>query len=302
MNDITLQQIEIFLTVAEQLSLSEAAKDMFLNQSAVSRWIQRLETSLNTQLFNRNNRGVELTDYGEFLYSELKPLYENLSHTLQTLRTVCDLEENILRIGCIDSSEVLGALKEAVKAFQTKNPDVLLEIKLFPFPELREELVCGNLDCIVSYALGFGEVWNIETRRIKKLETYLGVSAQSQLAASETLPVDMLRNETLFLLYIAEMKDAELRALEVCRKIGFLPKEIQYLPSHFAVELAVKNGRGFTIGGKNICDRFATNIRLFPIKEPEMEQFVMLAWHENSCSPLTREFVGSIREAGQKKL
>jgi DNA-binding transcriptional LysR family regulator len=71
--DITMQQIEIFLTVAERLSLSGAARELFLDQAGVSRWMQRLEESLNATLFIRTNHGVELTDEGKFLYNELKP-------------------------------------------------------------------------------------------------------------------------------------------------------------------------------------------------------------------------------------
>ena len=296
MNDITLQQIEIFLTVAEQLSLTEAAKDLFINQSAVSRWIGRLETSLATKLFTRNNRGVELTDHGEFLYNELKPMFEKLGHTLQTLRGMYDIKDNILRIGCIDSSEVLGALREAVRDFETEYPDTLLRIELFDFTRLREELVCGNLDCIVSYSLGMGEYWNIVNKKIKRLDTYLGVSARSPLAESMEIPVEALGNETLYLLYIAEMKDPEVRALETCRKIGFTPREIRYMPSYFALDLAVKNGRGVSIGGVNLQDHFGSDIKLYHVRDPGQEQYVMLSWRESSCSALTRAFINTIKE------
>ena len=90
-NDITLQQIEIFLTVAEQLNLSGVAKELFINQSTVSRWVQRLESSLNTKLFVRNNRGVSLTPNGEVLYAELKPLFCGLSETLRKMRSIGDM-------------------------------------------------------------------------------------------------------------------------------------------------------------------------------------------------------------------
>lgn len=295
MKDITIQQIEIFLTVAEQLSLSEAAKDLFLNQSAVSRWIQRLEKSLNAQLFHRTNRGVELTDHGEFLYRELKPMYEKLEQTLQTLRGVYDMKDNILRIGCIDSSEVIGALKEAVKDFQKRYPDILLKIDVLEFQEIREELLCGNLDCAVSYSLGFGDYWNVMTKKFKKLSTYIAVSAHGKLAESQTIPIEELSNETLYLLYIPEMMDTEKRALETCRKIGFVPKEIRYMPTYFAMELAIKNGRGFGLCGANICDHFGSDIRLFHIRELVQEQYVMAAWREG-CSALTRELVNTIKE------
>lgn len=299
MNDITLQQIEIFLTVAEQLSLSEAAKDLFLNQSAVSRWIQRLETSLNTKLFLCNNRGVVLTDHGEFLYNELKPMFEKLGHTLQTLRGMYDIKNNILRVGCVDSSEVLGALREAVRDFERVYPDTLLKIELFDYTRLREELICGNLDCIVSYSFGLGDYWNIATRKFKRLNTYLGVTAHSPLAESTDIPIEALNNEILYLLYIAEMKDSEVRALETCRKIGFVPREICYMPSYFALELAVKNGRGFSIGGINMRDHFGPDIKLFHVIEPYQEQYVMMSWRENNCSALTRDFISTIEGIGR---
>ena len=296
MNDITLQQIEIFLTVAEQLNLSEAAKDLFLNQSAISRWIQRLETSLNTKLFLRNYKGVELTDHGAFLYNELKPMFGKLEYTLKTLRGMYDIEHNILRIGCIDSSEVLGALQEVVGGFEQDHPDTLLKIELFDFTRLREELVCGNLDCIVSYSLGMGEYWNIVNRKFKKLNTYIGVSARSPLAMGQEIPVNDLNSEPLYLMYIAENRDPEILILETCRKVGFEPSEIRYMPNLLAVTLAVKNGRGITVGGINLQDHFGSDIKLYHVKDSSLEQYVMLSWRKSNCSALTRAFIDTIRE------
>jgi DNA-binding transcriptional LysR family regulator len=117
MTNITLQQIEIFLTVAEQLNLSEAAKDLFLNQSAVSRWIQRLEGSLNMKLFVRNNRGVELTPDGEFLYAELKPINSRLSTTLHSMRSLLRHARAHHPGRLLDSEEILEVLKRYVDMF-----------------------------------------------------------------------------------------------------------------------------------------------------------------------------------------
>ena len=296
MNEITLQQIEVFLAVSEQLSLSEAARDLFINQSAVSRWIQRLETNLDTTLFIRTNRGVELTDNGEYLYTELKPVYEKLSEVILNMRKVYALREDILRIGCLDSSEVFGALKVVVKEFERIYPDILVKIELFCFKDLREALMCGKIDCIASYMLGFGEYLNIKEKKIKRLDTFVAVSAGSPLADSIDIPVSQLENKTLFLLYIAEMKDAEARAIETCKKIGFTPGEIVYMPSYFSLELAVKNGRGFSICGSNMCERFGSDIKLFHVVKPYREQYVITAWRENGCSELTKNFLELIKE------
>jgi DNA-binding transcriptional LysR family regulator len=295
-NDITLQQIEIFLTVAEQLNLSEAGKDLFINQSAVSRWISRLEKSLNMQLFNRTNRGVELTDNGEFLYEELKPLFEKLTGTLQSIREVYDMSDNILTIGCLNNSEVISALKDIVKQFEEQHSDIILKIVLFDFKDLREQIVCGALDIVITYSLGFGEYFNIRTKKIRKLDTYLAISSHSPLAENKEIPVEALGSETLYLLSLAEMKAPEQRAFKTCKRIGFTPKDIKYMPSYFSLEMAVKNNRGFAICGSNIIERFGSDIKLYPIPEPSKDQFVILALRKNGSSALAEQFASAIPE------
>ncbi len=88
MNDITIQQMEIFVAVAERESLSGAAKKMYIDTASISRWISRLEETLNTSLFIRSTHGVELTDDGKFLYSELKPMLKRIQSTMRNIRRV----------------------------------------------------------------------------------------------------------------------------------------------------------------------------------------------------------------------
>ena len=73
--NITLQQIQVFLTVAEHGSFSNAAKNLFITQPAISKLIKRLEDELNTELFIRGNRSVTMTKSGEYYYSEWRPIF-----------------------------------------------------------------------------------------------------------------------------------------------------------------------------------------------------------------------------------
>ena len=299
MNDITLQQIEVFLTVAEQLNLSEAAKDLFLSQSGVSKWISKLEKSLNLQLFNRTNRGVELTENGEFLYEELKPLYGKLTTTIQNIRNIYDMSSNIINIGCLDAPEVIQALKDSIKVKEDNteeaNTDQIFRIHLYSFKDLREELICGNLDCIVAYSIGFGEYLSVSRKQIKKLETFIAVSAKNAMADSDVFPsADELINETLYLLAIAEMQDPEQRAINICKQIGFKPKEIKYLPTHSSLELAIKNNRGFCVAGADMCERFKDEIKLFKVENPPRDQHVIIAWRDTNVSEMAKTFIDSL--------
>ena len=294
MTDISLQQIEIFLTVAEQLNLSEAAKDLFINQSSVSKWIQRLEGSLRTKLFVRNNRGVGLTPDGEFLYTELKPLYSGLSSTLQSIRSLYDMPENIVRIGCINADEIIETLKGFVEAFETDHPDVLFKIVPSNFKDLRENLLLGGIDCAITYYLGFGEYQSLESKKIKKLDSYFALSSRHPLAAYEKLPAERLEGENLYLLTLAEMRSPEERALDLCRVNGFTPGEIRYLPSFLALEMAVKDMRGISINGLNFGRRFKNEIKLFKVENVITEQYLIIAWHKGRCAVTVKQFIDSV--------
>lgn len=65
----SLTSYQIFNKVAETGNISQAAKELFISQPAISKSIQRLEASLHTVLFTRTSRGVTLTEEGKLLYS-----------------------------------------------------------------------------------------------------------------------------------------------------------------------------------------------------------------------------------------
>ena len=65
----SLSCYRIFYTVAKTGNISKAAKELYISQPAISKSIQKLEESMNCELFRRSSRGVSLTEEGELLYS-----------------------------------------------------------------------------------------------------------------------------------------------------------------------------------------------------------------------------------------
>lgn len=66
---MNLKQIEAFVEIAEGKSFSQAAKKLYLTQPTISAHIAALEKDLNTRLFNRNTKEVNLSDDGKRLYT-----------------------------------------------------------------------------------------------------------------------------------------------------------------------------------------------------------------------------------------
>lgn len=69
----TMQSLICFVAVSKHLSHTDAAKELFMTQSAVSRQIQSLEALLDVQLFNRTRYGVELTQAGKQYAEQIMP-------------------------------------------------------------------------------------------------------------------------------------------------------------------------------------------------------------------------------------
>lgn len=66
---MNFSQLEAFLTVVREGSISKAAKELHLTQPALSTQISALETALEIKLLDRSSKGVLLTEAGErFLY------------------------------------------------------------------------------------------------------------------------------------------------------------------------------------------------------------------------------------------
>ena len=59
-----LKQLRYFITVADCGSINKAAEKLFTSQSNVSKVIKAFEKKANVELFNRNSKGVRLTDKG----------------------------------------------------------------------------------------------------------------------------------------------------------------------------------------------------------------------------------------------
>lgn len=97
---IDIQKIETFLATAENLSISETARQLHLSQPAVSHQIKSLEQELTATLFIRSNTGLQLTEAGRLLL----PWARRLMHDTNDLKEMmASLHGDIvgeLRIAC----------------------------------------------------------------------------------------------------------------------------------------------------------------------------------------------------------
>lgn len=145
-----LKQLEYFVHVAELGSFTRASSFLQIAQPALSRQIRALEVELRQTLFERNGRGVTLTDPGRRLLEHGRGILQ------QVLRARQDLEERRgdvtghLAVGMPPSvSRTLTA--PLVTEFRSRFPRATLTVLEGLSAYMLEWLQIGRIDCAVVY-------------------------------------------------------------------------------------------------------------------------------------------------------
>lgn len=123
----SLSAYRIFYTVARQGNISNAARELYISQPAISKSIQKLEDSLECKLFTRNSRGVSLTQEGELLYSYVSTAFEALNTGETRLKNALNLGVGHLKIG-VSSTLCKYMLLPYIKSFTRQYPHINISI------------------------------------------------------------------------------------------------------------------------------------------------------------------------------
>ncbi len=101
--DINYELYKVFYHVATTLSFSEASKQLFISQSAVSQSVKVLEKKLNQNLFIRSTKRVQLTPEGEILLRHIEPAIQLIKRGENQILEAGSLGGGQLRIGASDT-------------------------------------------------------------------------------------------------------------------------------------------------------------------------------------------------------
>ena len=123
-----LSQYKIFYEVARTGNISKAAKELYISQPAISKAISKLEESLNTLLFLRSSRGVQLTEEGEILFEHVRAAFESLTRGEEELKRVQEFHIGHLRIG-VSNTLCKYMLLPYLKGFVEQYPHVRITIE-----------------------------------------------------------------------------------------------------------------------------------------------------------------------------
>ncbi len=270
-----IAQIECVLAVAKHHSFTEAAYDVALSQSAVSKNISGLELELNVRLFERNTRSVELTPAGEEFVKYGAQMLESYQSLRKSLQKYKNTDKQHLIIGSIifgDNSGITSQIAAFAKAF----PEIKFEI----VEGTTVPLVDGVLDSSVDVAFVSSMYpshsedatanYSLDKRLISysiaKDDYYLVTSKNHPLANRESVDYDELKDEK-FLIFDKSMSVYYNAFYKLFEKEGYRPNIILQCSSIRTMLGLIAENTGVALLSSRVA-KGNENIVLIPLSRP----------------------------------
>jgi LysR family nitrogen assimilation transcriptional regulator len=146
-----LRQLRYFVGIVQAGSLSRAADQLHVAQSAVSHHLNSLESELDRQLLTRSPKGIILTEAGTVLYRHAEAILRHVESAKQDAVSALNVPSGRVSIGF---PAVLAPILsyELFTRVRTEYPEILLNLSDANSGLLRERLVNRRLDFAVLYA------------------------------------------------------------------------------------------------------------------------------------------------------
>jgi DNA-binding transcriptional LysR family regulator len=146
---VELRDIEIFLTLAEELHFGRAAERLHVSQARVSQAIKAQERRIGGMLFERTSRAVTLTSLGEQLREDLRTGYDAIHRGVARATDSARGVTGTVRLGVMG---MVGAeLRDVTDAFRGRYPDCDVALREVHFSDPFAALRAGELDVAVLW-------------------------------------------------------------------------------------------------------------------------------------------------------
>lgn len=143
-----LRHLQLIAALADTGSVQRAAASVGMSQPAATQALADLEELLEAPLFERHNRGVRPTRFGDAVVPVARNVLQALRATTETLSALPAGAQAFLRLGCIPAA-ASGLLAKGLPALLRAQPGLQVELIEENMVHLLPELAAGRLDAVV---------------------------------------------------------------------------------------------------------------------------------------------------------
>lgn len=286
---MTFNQIKYFITVAECLSFTEAARCLFITQPALSRQISAVEAELNTKLFVRSKKSLKLTPGGAILYNKLPHILKEYNDIVDEARTANNGFEGVLRLGFLDIYDIKELIPPVLQRFQKKYPMIQVSMERFSLGELPKKLYEDQLDMILTYGFSLFDKPDLLVENVQKFASCIMLPRNHPMADKEELRLSDLKDEVFATLRPQESEEGYNYIISLFHRYGISPR-LKLVDSLANAMLWVETGSCVSISSNRTIDKNNPAVVFRPIPNLE-EHDTVLAWRKINYNPAISLFM-----------
>ena len=283
-----------FIAVAQQGSLSAAARALGVSQPTISSQIATLERQSQIELFHRQGYRMTLSQAGHQLMTLAQKLLALESETEFFLRDSGQLNQGELKIGAVGPFHVI----EMVAAYSTRHPGMKLSIRMGNSQQVLHDL--ENYTTDVAVLAGLYERPELLVREYARHAIILFAHVDHPLARREQVDIEELNGLPLLL---REQGSTTRTAIEkALQAAGVKPRTQLEIGSREAIREAVARGLG--IGAVSEAE-FIADPRFRPVRisgNPASTTTYVYCMKERSESLLVGSFLKAIESSSESSV
>jgi DNA-binding transcriptional LysR family regulator len=259
-----LRHLRYFVAVAEELSFTAAANRLGISQPPLSQQIQDLEGELDTALFARTSRRVELTSAGSAFFEQARAILVQTEQAAERARAI-----GLGRIGSLDigttGSVLLGPLAPLIATFSAQFPEVLVRIHELSPADQQAALHARQTD--ISFLRKPAEDPDLIVELAWAEKVGVALPKQHRLAKQSRIQLASLKDEDLVFLRLKDSRFAQYLR-DCCIEAGFAPKVSQQVVEAYSLTSLVAAGLGIALVPECIKNLSRPGIVYRPLADP----------------------------------
>ena len=299
---MTNNQIKYMIEVAQTGSVNQAARNLFISQSALSNAIMSVEQEFGRKIFNRSSHGMTLTAFGKLFIAYITPIHQQLTQ-LYAMRSSSaggnTPSLSIISNGFYYISDIVAAMGQSHQASG-------LRISL-------QEDYGGNVSDVIANGmadLGVVRLWNCYRER--NLESFAGAKLIYHPVAELQVGVDVSRRSPLYESAGEDISPEELAGYpqimhesldfgpyaDILSKLHLPAGGVRYVTdSRAAMYELLDSTPGYVLNSRSRVDTRNREWRFIPLRDCAIRSEIGWLTRESQVlSPEAREFVRRLRD------
>jgi len=287
-----LIQYRCAVAVGEELHFTRAARRLHMDQSAVSRHIQKLEAKLGIKLFVRSGRGIELTNAGKGFIPYARNSLLSASNGERFAQAIArgDPQQFEVAYSPLVDMHIIAQVRTLITGTR---PGVPVRFQSVAAEKLTERLFEG----VSHAAIGILPVADeIAKACILREKLFIALPTIHRLAQGSTIPAAQLSDDPVIWTFGVEDSTVSKHLVGLLRKAGYVPDISRHVQSVAEALGLVREGFGVALVKTSELQLHPEGMVIRPFSEPYLVVETGLLYIEEHRWGFLTEFVSRVTQ------